>query len=226
MARRGVVERVAAAVLHQVTVVACPDPKCGGTVELRGAPLVEQVACPACERPIPLAVYRYCPCCGGELIRQLDYEGRNRLVCSACAFLFELNPILGVAVVLIENERVLLARRRYTDTAGMWCIPCGKVEPGEDVHEAARREFREETGPKVELIDPIFVDSSLRTPHRPVLGVWFSGRVVGGELAAGDEVQELAFFPLDAPPADLAFEGDRMVIDKLRQGRPGATEEE
>ena len=124
----------------------------------------------------------------------------------------------GVAVVLIEDDRILLARRRYTQTAGMWCIPCGKLEPGEDVQEAARREFREETGLEVELGDPILVHSSFRKPHRPVLGIWFLGRVLGGEMAPGDEVSELQFFSFGAPPADLAFEGDRLLIEKLQRG--------
>ena len=209
---------MSATVLQQSIVLTCADPACGATVELKGAPLVDHIACPTCGRSIPLSVYRFCPCCAGELVQREDFEGRARLACRSCGFVLELNPVLGVAVVLVEDGRILLARRRYTQTAGMWCIPCGKVEQGEDVREAARREFLEETGLEVELVDTLFVHSSFQKPHRPVLGVWFSGRVVGGELTAGDEVQELAFFPLDTPPADLAFEADLLVIEELRRG--------
>lgn len=179
--------------------------------------MVEQVACPACGTSIPLSVYRFCPVCAGELVQREDFEGIPRLVCRSCAFTFVRNPVPGVAVVLIKEDRILLARRRYTETAGMWCIPCGKVEPGEDVREAARREFREETGLEVEIGDPIFVHSSFHKPHRPVLGIWFSGRVLGGEMAASSDVCEVRFFPLEAPPPDLAFEADRRLIEKLQR---------
>ena len=186
-------------------------------MELQGAPLVEQVACPTCGKSIPLSAYRFCPVCAGELVQQADIERRPRLVCRSCGFIFVRNPVPGVAVVLMEEDRILLALRRYTRTAGMWCIPCGKVEPGEDVREAARREFLEETGLKVEIGDPIFVHSSFHKPHRPVLGIWFLGRVLSGEMAASSDVSEVRFFPLEAPPPNLAFEGDKLVIDKLQR---------
>ena len=49
-----------------------------------------------------------------------------------------------------------------------------------------------------------------------MIGLWFLAEVAGGELRAGDDVSELRFFPIDAPPPDLAFEGDRLVIEQLR----------
>ena len=37
----------------------------------------------------------------------------------------------------------------------------------------------------------------------------------------GDDVRELRFFPLDGVPDDLAFEGDRLVLEKLRRESGG-----
>jgi hypothetical protein len=50
-----------------------------------------------------------------------------------------------------------------------------------------------------------------------VVGIWFLAKVVGGDMRAGDDLAELRFFPIDAPPSDLAFEGDRLVIEQLRE---------
>jgi len=166
---------------------------------------------------------RFCPQCSGELGPRED-DGRVRLACGSCGFIFYRNPLPGVAVALVERERVLLVRRRSSLFDGMWCIPCGYVEIDETVEEAARREFREETGLEVEVGEVVFVHSSFEVADRPVVGIWFRGRVVGGEMAPGEGVREVAFFPLEAPPAELAFEGDRLVIDMLRRDARGNME--
>ena len=88
------------------------------------------------------------------------------------------------------------------------------------MREAARREFREETGLEVEVGDVLEVHSNFQVPGRPVVGIWFRGRAVGGRLRPGDDVRQLEFFPLDAVPEELAFEGDRLVLEKLRR-EPG-----
>jgi 8-oxo-dGTP pyrophosphatase MutT (NUDIX family) len=51
------------------------------------------------------------------------------------------------AAVVVDGGRVLLLHRHrfITDSTG-WEIPAGRVEPGEDPMEAARRETLEETG--------------------------------------------------------------------------------
>ena len=61
------------------------------------------------------------------------------------------NPTAGVAVIILEDGKILLGRRSRGRYKGAWCIPCGHVEWGEDVRCAARREFLEETGLEVEL---------------------------------------------------------------------------
>ena len=45
-----------------------------------------------------------------------------------------------------ERHRLLVVRRANEPGRGLWSIPGGRVEPGEDDHEAVRREVLEETG--------------------------------------------------------------------------------
>jgi len=56
--------------------------------------------------------------------------------------------------VLIVNKRVLLLKHKKL---GTWLTPGGHVEKGEFLHEAAEREFFEETGLRVKAIShPVF----------------------------------------------------------------------
>ncbi|GAA2266767.1 NUDIX hydrolase [Kitasatospora cystarginea] len=58
----------------------------------------------------------------------------------------------GAGCAIIHEGRVLLIRRRPDDSfPGMWELPSGGVDLGEDIEDAARREAAEETGLTVRL---------------------------------------------------------------------------
>lgn len=162
-------------------------------------------------------VFRFCPGCGGTLaIRTV--RASPRLVCDACGRVSYRNPAVGVAVVVRRGEQILFGRRAGGLYQGAWCLPCGYVEWGEDVRAAAAREFREETGLIVTVGSVLAVHSNFHDPERLTVGIWFAGQVSGGQLAAGDDLDRVAFFPLAAPPEPLAFPTDRLVLAELRAG--------
>ncbi len=65
------------------------------------------------------------------------------------------------------------------------------------------------------------VHSNFHDSARLTVGLWFAGRVVGGALKAGDDLSQVAFFPLTAPPQPLAFPTDALVLAELRAGKAG-----
>lgn len=159
--------------------------------------------------------YHYCPLCGGSLTRNPQSE-RFRPSCPECGFIQYKNPTVGVAVIIIRQGRVLLIKRRGSYD-GMWCIPCGHVEWDEDIRLCGRRELKEETGLDVTL-GPVFdVHSNFHDPEHQTVGVWFLGRLIGGQLQPGSDAREAEFFALEALPKRMAFPTDLLICEKLNR---------
>jgi 8-oxo-dGTP diphosphatase len=158
----------------------------------------------------------FCPDCGRPLTADAGAGRRPRC---ACGFVRYRNPIVGVAVVVRDGSGgVLLGQRAKGDYAGLWCIPCGYVEWDEDVRDAARREFHEETGLLVEPGEVVAVHSNFHNPGQHTVGIWFAGTAAGGRLHPQDgELSALAYFDPAAPPP-LAFPTDALVLAQLAGG--------
>lgn len=156
---------------------------------------------------------RYCIACGAELQRARPPQVLHWR-CGGCGRRTFRNPAVGVAVVVLDGPTILLGRRSRGPYGGKWCIPCGYVEWDEDIRDAARREMAEETGLDIELGGVVAVHSNFHDRSKQTVGVWFGGRVVGGTLQPGDDIDELGYFPLAQPPA-LAFPTDAVVIASL-----------
>ncbi len=165
--------------------------------------------------------YRFCPRCATPLEPRMR-GGRSRATCGACGFIHYRNPAVGVAVLVRDDSgRALLVRRAPGQTrAGLWCVPCGYVEWGEEVRDAARREVLEETGLEVRLGEVVFVASNSHDRAALTVGIWFAGEVSGGTLGASDDADEVGWFPVDALPP-LAFPTDAALFEAL--GRAAAS---
>jgi ADP-ribose pyrophosphatase YjhB (NUDIX family) len=126
---------------------------------------------------------------------------------------------VGVAVIIRRDQEILWGRRASGLYQGAWCLPCGFVEWGEEVRQAAAREFLEETGLIVEVGQVVAVHSNFHNPRQLTVGIWFAGLVVGGRLQAGDDLSDVAFFPISQLPQPLAFPTDRLVWQELKTGK-------
>ena len=104
------------------------------------------------------------------------------------------------AVVLNADDQILLIRR--TDN-GLWSIPGGTMEPGEDITLCCIREVEEETGFIIQVSrligiysDPNHVVAYDDGEVRQSFSICFSGSIVSGNLRTSSESSEVAFVPL------------------------------
>jgi 8-oxo-dGTP diphosphatase len=55
-------------------------------------------------------------------------------------------PLVGIAVIVIKDDRVLLGKRKKAHGDGTWAFPGGHLEFNESIQDCAVREVFEETG--------------------------------------------------------------------------------
>jgi ADP-ribose pyrophosphatase YjhB (NUDIX family) len=149
--------------------------------------------------------YRFCPRCGQPLTQQEAF-GRLRPVCAACGFVHFRDPKVAAAVLLCDQDRVLLVQRAVDPRRGFWALPAGFVEVDELPHEAAAREALEETGLHVVVGDLLRI-RRMTNPDKPGLLLTYQGEVIGGDLQANDDVSAARWFSAgEIPWNELAFE--------------------
>lgn len=149
--------------------------------------------------------YRFCPRCGGALDRRLLKPAEpERLVCTACGFVFYLDPKIAVGTIIrTEAQSLVLVRRAIDPGYGKWVFPGGYVDRGEPLPVAAIREAREECGLDVRLDGLVNIYSY---PGRVPVIVVYAATALGGTLCVDDEGLEIAEFAATAIPwNELAF---------------------
>ncbi len=125
-------------------------------------------------------------------------------------------PSLTVDGILIENNAILLIKRKREPFRGMYALPGGFVEYGETVEKAIAREMEEETGLCVSPQEIVGVYSAPdRDPRGHTVTVVFSLRKIGGKIKGGDDASLAEFIPIDKLPS-LAFDHTRIVEDYLK----------
>ena len=159
---------------------------------------------------------KFCPQCGHEMT-STEQSGRRRQTCAHCGYVHYHNPVPGVGVIVEMDKGIVLVKRRFEPRAGWWCLPAGFLEADESTEEGAVRECKEETGLDV-IVDDLFgVYSFPEGMQRSGLVIFYTVHVVGGELRAGDDAEQVRVFSLDGLPDNIAFRTHRQVLARLRQ---------
>lgn len=115
--------------------------------------------------------------------------------------------LIDVHVLLTRDAELLLTQRRGDDFDGMWHLPSGKLDAGEDVLTAAAREVKEEVGVVIDpadltLVHTIHVKGSGPEPR---LGLFFATEAWVGEPSNCEPAKcsGLGWFDRHSLPVDL-----------------------
>lgn len=123
-----------------------------------------------------------------------------------------------VAVIIDEWERVLLTRRSIPPFKDMWVMPGGKIDLGEPILVALRREVDEEVGLDVEVGDLIDVFEHVapgeENCHYIIL--FYRCRPLHDNVEHNqDEVAEVQWVPRNELAQYLMPDGTRYILGKV-----------
>jgi ADP-ribose pyrophosphatase YjhB (NUDIX family) len=114
--------------------------------------------------------------------------------------------VVAVGAIVVDGERILLIQRGHAPSEGLWSIPGGRVEPGETLVGALRREIQEECGLDVAVGDLAIVldrisrnsDGSVRS-HYLILDFWATPTdgAARPTIRASSDAADAGWFTLD-----------------------------
>lgn len=110
--------------------------------------------------------------------------------------------IVGVAAVIWNGRgEVLLIRRTKPPRMGEWSLPGGKIEFGEALIPALKREIREETGLEIEVVGLVDVAETIDDAGAGAAGghfvlIDYAARVVSGVAVAASDAADATWVPI------------------------------
>jgi 8-oxo-dGTP diphosphatase len=155
---------------------------------------------------------RYCPQCATPMATRLVGD-KMRRACPGCGYIYFTDPKVGVGVMVVADGMILLVKRSMRPNRGKWSLPAGFLDYGEDPRVTAAREVLEETNLQVTitgLVDVYYNPLALEKGGASIF-ILYRAELVAGEVKAGDDAADAAFFGPDALP-ELAFDSTRDAV--------------
>lgn len=114
-------------------------------------------------------------------------------------------PRVGIAVVVMRDDKILLGRRQGSHGAGYWAMPGGHLEMYETFEECSRRELLEETGMHLTHVEFLTCKNEiLRADSKHFACVYMLAHATGEpQLLEPHKCDGWEWFSLDALPTPL-----------------------
>jgi 8-oxo-dGTP diphosphatase len=155
---------------------------------------------------------KFCPRCATAVGHEEKF-GLLRPVCPQCGWIHFVDPKVAAAVLIEQDGRVLLVRRANEPCRGLWTLPAGFVNGGEDPARAAARECLEETGLIVEVKRVLDVIAGLEHDRGADFLIVYEAEIISGILVPADDADAAEWFSYDQLP-QLAFKATQKILAK------------
>jgi ADP-ribose pyrophosphatase YjhB (NUDIX family) len=152
----------------------------------------------------------FCPRCGTKTNLQEKFH-KLRAVCPNCGWIHFADPKVAAAVLVEQDGRVLLVRRVNEPFRGLWTLPAGFVDAGEDPAQAAERECLEETSLTVRVTRVLNVVAGREHPRGADFIIVYAAQFISGVSQACDDADQVGWFKRSNLPP-LAFRATQIVL--------------
>jgi len=111
------------------------------------------------------------------------------------------HPMVAVHPIIFRDEQIVLAKRTKEPSKGKWSLPGGRIELGETVYEAAKREVLEECSIEIDIErlfdigESIISDTEGRISYHFVL-IYLLARYNNGDIKAGSDEADIGWFTI------------------------------
>lgn len=105
-------------------------------------------------------------------------------------------PLVAVGGVIINRNKILLVKRAHPPNKDMWAIPGGKLEYGETLEDAVKREMLEETNLEVKVLNLLSLIQMIKEGFHYVI-LDFLCEIVGGNLNPASDAADAKFFSIE-----------------------------
>lgn len=123
--------------------------------------------------------------------------------------------------ILLDENRALLLQK---PSKGWWVAPGGKMESGESIAEAAKREYKEETGLSIDNLQLVGVFTIVVKDDEQVIDEWmmfsFKATEYEGTLFETSPEGKLEWIELDKIDQLPMAEGDRFIFQHIEKEKP------
>lgn len=140
--------------------------------------------------------FSYCPTCGRK--NTVEQQDATNYECANCGWHFWNNAKAAVALIFLKDNLMLFGKRGIEPKKGLYDVPGGFVDFGEDAYAAAIREAEEELGVTLLRKDLKLIETyhDRYNPEVSTVDLVFLVRKWSGKITPGSDVTQVAWKPL------------------------------
>lgn len=124
---------------------------------------------------------------------------------------------LAVKSFIVDNDKLLVIKRRLNDIQkpGIWEIPGGRLNLGEDPHKGLKRETKEETNLDIEIVKPLNVRYFTRDDNQTITLIIFLCKPLHKNVKLSEEHIEYDWIHMDNKKLNKFFKEEVEIFKKF-----------